>query len=95
MVVDIYQNNLDKLPLEKWIRETSFSNFKLSIDGRLTSASVADAEAYYYRWDGLYRGESYALAHKENIVVFSATYNAADDQIRNDFTQLRSSASLY
>ena len=93
--VDIYQNDLDQLPIENWIRDTNASNFKLSIDGRLAEVQVAGSRALYYRWDGLYRGESYALAHKGNIVVFSATYNATDDQIRKDFAQVLSSVSLY
>jgi hypothetical protein len=93
--VDIYQNNLDKLSLEEWVRGTSLSNFKLSTDGKLSLASVAGAKAFYYQWDGLYRGESYVTTHSGNIVVFSATYNAEDDQIRKDFREVLGSVSLY
>ncbi|PIR83662.1 hypothetical protein COU18_03200 [Candidatus Kaiserbacteria bacterium CG10_big_fil_rev_8_21_14_0_10_51_14] len=94
MSVDIYQNNLDQLSLENWIRGINDSNFKLSIDGKLSSTSVAGVSAYFYRWDGLYRADSYALAHKDNIVVFSATYLGEKDQIRKDFEKVMDSVVL-
>ena len=93
--IDIHQNNLDKLSVENWVRSMSFSNFKLSPDGKISTVSVAGTQASYYHWDGLYQGESYALAHRENIVVFSTTYNAESDQIRKDFAQVLSSLTLY
>lgn len=93
--IDIYQNNLDQLSLEEWVRGTSFSNFKLSVDGKLSLSTVGSAKAFYYQWDGLYRGESYVATHSGNIVVFSATYNTEDDQIRKDFREVLRSVSLY
>lgn len=93
--VDIYQNNLDNVPVEDWIRGRNDSNFKLSVDGRVSSTSVGGVQAYYYRWDGLYQGESTALAHKGNIIVFTVTYLAPEDQIRTDFSKILSSVALY
>ncbi len=95
IAVDVYQNNLDNLSLEDWIRGTSNSNFKLSPDGRLASVTVGGVRGFYYRWDGLYRGESYAIPHRGDIVVFSVTYLEEGDQIRKDFAEVLMSLSLY
>ncbi len=94
ITIDIYQNDLDKLTVEQWIRNTSASNFKLSPDEVLIPNSVAGVEGLYYRWDGLYPGESIVIAHKGNIVVFSATHLSPDDQIRQDFNRLLGSVVL-
>ncbi len=94
ITIDIYQNNLDKLSVENWIRNTSASNFKLSLNGKLTPIVAAGVKGFYYQWDGLYRGESTVIAHEGNILVFTATYLDAGDQIRTDFGQILSSVVL-
>lgn len=93
--VDIYQNNLDQLSIETWVRGTNFSNFKLSPDGLLASTNIAGVPALSYTWDGLYRGESVVFTHKENVVMLSVTYLAQDDQIRRDFGRVYSSMNVY
>lgn len=95
ITIDIFQNNLDNLFVEEWIRNTSDSNFKISLDGILTPTRVGGADAVTYFWDGLYRGQSVVLAHKGNILMLTVTYNASSDQIRADFSQMLSSVALY
>jgi hypothetical protein len=91
---EIYQNNLDKISLEDWVRGANDSNFKLSPDGTLSKVPVAGTQALFYRWDGLYRGESYALAHKGTIIVISVTYDSPTDPIHQDFQSVLSSLDL-
>ncbi|MBI2610318.1 hypothetical protein HYW60_00050 [Candidatus Kaiserbacteria bacterium] len=93
--VDIFQNNLDQLSIEQWVRGTNFSNFKLSPDGLLASTTVAGVPALSYTWDGLYRGESTVFTHKDNVIMLSVTYLSRDDQIRADFARVLSSLTLF
>lgn len=94
ITIDVYQNNLDKLSVEKWIRNTADSNFKLSTDEKLIGITVGGVPGFYYHWDGLYQGESTVIAHKDNIVVFSATSLSPSDQIRNDYGKILGSVVL-
>ena len=84
---DIFQNNLDKLSAENWIRNTSESNFKLS-DGALHLTYIGGAEGLYYAWDGLYQGLSIVVPHGGDILMVSVTYDSPDDQIFEDFNYL-------
>ncbi len=94
ITIDIFQNNLDQLSVEEWIRGTNFSNFKLSPDGKLSSTTIAGAPAFLYTWDGLYRGESMVFSHRDNIVMLSVMYLSPSDQIRADFIKFRSTIQL-
>ena len=84
MTIDIYQNNIDKLPLYKWLTETNQSNFKLS-DGSYMSITLASKEAVSYSWNGLYQGDTVALEHSDNIIALSVTYLNLEDKIRAVF----------
>jgi len=95
ITIQIFQNDIDKLGIENWVKNSSYSNYKLSPDGVLDSMTVAGAETLHYTWDGLYRGESYVFANRDNIVMMSVTYLSQEDQIRKDFAKLISSLSLY
>lgn len=92
--IDIFQNNIEQMKVEDWIRGTNFSNFKLSPDEKLSTTTVAGAEAHTYRWDGLYQAESYVLSHKDNIVMFAVTFNAPEDKVRSEFSQILNSLVL-
>lgn len=94
ITVEMFQNNLDRQPVETWIRGTSNSNFKLSPDGALSTTTVYGVTAYSYSWDGLYRGDSVVFEHKNNIFMLSVTYMTPDDQIRKDFDLLVRSVEL-
>ncbi|MBI4093585.1 hypothetical protein HY417_01355 [Candidatus Kaiserbacteria bacterium] len=95
IAIDIFQNNLDQLSIEEWVRGTSFSNFKLSPDGRIASTSIASVPALLYAWDGLYLGESMVFSHRDNIVMLSVTSLAREDKIREDYFNLRRTVSLF
>ena len=92
--VEIFQNNLDKLSVETWVRGTNFSNFKLSPDGTLTVGTVAGTPALSYIWDGLYRGRSVVVAHKGNIIMLSVQWLTEEDAIIKDFADLLTSFDL-
>jgi len=87
ITVDIFPNT-EGLTASDWVERTPASNFQLSPDGTLASSTVGGSEAVAYVWDGLYRGESYVFTHENRIYMLSVTYLDADDQIREDFTEL-------
>ncbi|MBP9757668.1 MAG: hypothetical protein KBD06_03655 [Candidatus Pacebacteria bacterium] len=90
ITIDIYGNNIDKQTVERFIHNTSASNFKLSIDEKIATTTVAGEQALSYTWDGLYRGDSTVLAHKDNIFMFSVTYMDTAAIIRDDFAYMLS-----
>ncbi len=95
ITIDIFQNDLDKLSVENWVRNTSNSNFKLSVDGNLVPLQIAGKQALGYTWDGLYRGDSVVLDHNKNIVMLSVTYNETSDQIHKDFAYILATLQLF
>ncbi len=97
--VDIFQNNLDKTPIETWIRGTNYSNFKLSPDGVLASTTIAGKPAFSYVVDGLYRSDAIVFAHpgragKNNIIMLSVGSLTPKDRIRKDFENVVASITL-
>ncbi len=94
ITVDIFDNVLDRTSLHTWVEGSAHSNFKLSVDGKLASTSVHGKEALSYTWDGLYRGDSIVVAHKNSIVMFSVTYHSPQDRLRDDFENILSSMEL-
>lgn len=92
MTFDIYPAN--GKDTETWIEQTQASNFNLSVDKEMHDATVGDAPAVAYTWDGLYRGNTFVFAHKGNIIMASATYLTTDDQILKDFTSVLKSVKL-
>lgn len=85
--IDFYQNNLDQLSTEAWIRNSNNSNFKLS-NQVLATTTLAGYIARAYTWDGLYRGDTVALAREDFVIAFSVTYLTLEDDIRRDFTEI-------
>lgn len=90
---DIFQNNLGQQSVEGWIKNTSDSNFKLST-GETASTTVTGRPALEYVWDGLYRGNSIVFAHGDTIIMITATYLDANDDIVRDFRELLTSVVL-
>jgi len=86
--IDTYQNNLDNLSAEEWIRNTNDSNFKLSLEGVITKIMVGNKEALSYRWSGLYEADNLVVARDENIFSFVVTYLTPEDEIRKDFDEI-------
>jgi hypothetical protein len=93
--IDIFQNNLDQLEVEEWIRGTNDSNYKLSPDGVLTPITIGGEPALWYEVDGLYRMRTIVLAHKDNILMLSVGSFSLEDQIRKDFDNLLASVDLF
>lgn len=91
ITIDIYQNNLDSLSAETWIKNSSQSNFKLSPEGRLATTTVGGEEALSYRWSGLYEGTTVVVAKPDWIYAFTVTYLSPGDQIVQDFVRMRES----
>lgn len=88
ITIEMFQNDIDKQTTEGWIRNSSNSNFKLSLDNKLSSTTVAGQSALSYTWDGLYRGDTIAIARPAYVYAFSVTYQSPEDAIRNDFNAL-------
>lgn len=90
---DIYQNNLDNLTPEVWVKNTSSSNFKLS-DGVLTPATVSGTEALSYRYSGLYENDALVFAHKGNMVLAGVSFITPEEEIRVVFSDVIESVVL-
>ena len=93
ITIDIYQNNLDKLSAEAWIRNTSESNFKLG-DGTITPSTISALPALSYRWSGLYEGTTIVLAQSDWVYVFTVTYLEMGALIVQDFVAIRDSVQI-
>lgn len=87
ITIEMIQNDLDELTTEEWVRNSSSSNFKQS-DGVLTSTDVAGQRSLTYTWDGLYRGDTTAIARPAYVYAFSVTYLTPEDALRSDFAAL-------
>ena len=88
ITIEMFQNDLDAATTEGWIRNSSLSNFKLSLDNRLSTTTIAGQTALAYTWDGLYRGDTIAIARPAYVYAFSVTYREPEDPIRSDFEKL-------
>lgn len=84
ITIEMIQNDLDDLTTEGWIKASGASNFKQSIDGRLSSTTIAGQQALSYTWDGLYRGDTTAIARPAYAYAFTVTYLTPEDGIRRD-----------
>jgi len=93
IIIDMFQNDLDKQSVENWIKNTNESNWKLA-KSSLASTTLSGTRAFTYSWSGLYEGESMVFAHKNNIFMISVTYFGQTDQIRKDYNDILSSLQL-
>lgn len=93
--IDIYQNNLDGLTAEQWIKNSSFSNFKLSPDEKISTTTVSGRPALAYRWSGLYEADNIVVATNDYIYSFVVTYIDPAEQIRKDFNTVLGSVNLF
>jgi hypothetical protein len=94
ITIAMYQNNLDSMTTEDWIRGSSASNFKLSEEQRLTSVTLDGKPALSYRWSGLYEGTTIALARPDWIYAFTVTYFEPGADIVQDFVAVRDSVRI-
>lgn len=86
--IEMIQNDLDDLTTEEWIKNSSASNFKQSVDGKLSSTTIAGQQSLTYTWDGLYRGDTTAIARPSYVYAFTSTYLTPEDGIRRDFEDI-------
>ena len=93
ITIDVYQNNLDSLSTEAWVRNSSQSNFKMG-DGRLASTTVSGLPALSYRWSGLYEGTTIALAQPRWVYALTVTYLEMGADIVQDFVVVRDSVRI-
>ncbi|MBM3272055.1 hypothetical protein FJY94_02095 [Candidatus Kaiserbacteria bacterium] len=93
ITIDIYQNDLDKLSTEQWIRNTSASNFKLG-GGSLATTSISGMPALSYRWSGLYEGTTVVQARDVWVYAFTVTYLEMGADIIQDFVAIRDSVRI-
>lgn len=94
ITLDIFEDTIDALSIERWIKNTAASNFKLSVDGVLSTTTVAGKLGLTYTWDGLYRGETTVIEHGGNVLMFSVSFIDSADTIRDDFQALLESVHL-
>ena len=91
--VDIYQNNLDKMTPEEWIRNTSESNYKLST-GKILKINLQGEEGLVYKWSGLYEGVTTVFGDERYIYAFSVNFFEREDKIFSDYESVLSSLSF-
>jgi hypothetical protein len=93
ITIDLYQNDRDAYTTERWIRDSSSSNFKLGAE-RLATTTISGSEALSYRWSGLYEGTTIAIARPAWVYAFTVTYMQPGDDIVQDFVRVRDSVRL-
>ncbi len=81
-------DNVEKLPLEQWVRGDARSNFKLSTQGTLASTTVGGQGALTYEYSGLYESNAVAVAYNNKIFLLQVGWMTPQDQIVADFKNL-------
>ncbi len=87
------QNNLDGLTTREWVEGSADSNFKQSPDQGTAEVKVGGRDGLVYRWDGLYHGETTAVASSKWIYAFSVSFEAEDDEIVSDYHTILNSVA--
>jgi len=85
ITIDAYQNDIERYPIDVFIRNTNFTNFKLSPDGAIASSTVNGEPAASFRWSGLYEGRTVVVVEDAWVYTFSVTYLIPQDEIILDF----------
>lgn len=93
ITISLYQNNLDKLSAEQFVKNNVDSNYKLG-NGTLVSTTKGILEGVEYTWSGLYEGKSFVVSRPDYVYMFSVTRLDSSDRILQDFDALVSSAVL-
>lgn len=95
ITVDIFQNDIDGLSVDMWLKNSNNSNFKLSPDDVIEPATLGGEPALSYTWDGLYRGKSTVATHRDSIIMVSGQFMTPEDQIVKDYEQVISSLTFF
>lgn len=93
ITIQITQNNLDKQTTRQWVEGSADSNFKLSPDQGTATVKVGGMDGLVYRWDGLYAGETTAVATSKWVYAFSVTFQNEDDDIVADYRKVINSVA--
>lgn len=94
ITVTVFPHILDGYTTERFVKETNYSNWKLSPNGVLKEMGVAGEAGLAYQFSGLYEGEAVVVARAEYIYMFAVTYLNESDAIRQDFKDLLESVSF-
>ena len=93
ITIMIVQNNLDKQTTRQWVEGSADSNFKQSPDQGTAEVKVGGISGLVYRWDGLYQGETSAVATPNWIYAFSVTFHNEDEDIVADYRKVINSVA--
>lgn len=93
ITIMVIQNNLDKQTTRQWVEGSADSNFKQSPDQGTATVKVGGVDGLVYRWDGLYAGETTAVATANWIYAFSVTFQKEDDDIVADYRKVVNSVA--
>jgi len=88
ITLGVFAGGPEPVDLAGWIRGNKDSHYALALDAAPRPATVAGQPALTYRWDGLYAGESVAVARAGRIYLWSVTYLDAADAILRDFRDI-------
>ena len=82
--------NPDNIPLEKWVTSSRISNFYLSRDKKLATSTIGKEPALSYTHAGYhqYDIETDAVAHGNNIFLFSVDLVSPPGKLYSDFKNL-------
>ena len=93
ITLSVYKNSKKQQPLA-WAKENAAaSNIGLAL-GEPKDAVVGGANAIRYTVDGLYRMDTFVVAHGGFIYLISGAYMDEDSQIRKDFEPLLNSLTF-
>ena len=87
ITIAIHQNHLDNYTTERFIRDTNFSNFKLS-DGKLVPFTAGSEEGLRYHASGLYENENVVVARADFVYMFTVNYLTPEEEIVRDFERV-------
>lgn len=93
ITIMMVQNNLDGLTTREWVEGSADSNFKQSPDQGTAEVKVGGVSGLVYRWDGLYQGETSAVATSKWVYAFSVTFQNEDDDIVADYRKVVNSVA--
>jgi len=93
ITINILQNNLDEYSTEGFVKDTNFSNFKLS-NGETTEVLVGGERALAYDATGLYENKNVVIARPAFVYMFTAFYSSPSDSILTDFEKVLSSVAF-
>lgn len=84
IAIQVFENP-SNLAADEWVRTSSFSNFQLVVDQRLSSTTVGGETGYAYHYSGLYASDAVVVAKGARVYLFVVDWLTEDDANRSDF----------